>query len=133
MDTIGSLDRQRRIDLTRTVMRILDDWGIAAEHQVLLLGLPRETRARRLRQFRSDTPFPEEDELLVRVHYLLSIQNAIRTYFPHNAVGSNYWVTTRNIVLGRRTPLEVMIDDGLPGMRRILDILNGEVVQWGED
>jgi hypothetical protein len=130
MGTVHDLDHQRRIDLSETVMALLEQWGVTPEDQIRLLGLPPGLRPRKLVQYRSGTPLPEEDEISVRIHYLLSIHKALATLFPHNPQAADYWLTTPNRYFERTPPLEVMLQRDLEGMRLVLDHLTG-TGEWG--
>ena len=93
----ATLTLEERQALSRTIFRILDNWGIEATDQISLLGLPAETRSRSLKKYTSGTPLPEEQEIHWRISKLLSIQTCLDTVFPHNVAMANYWVTTENI------------------------------------
>lgn len=125
MATIIDMDQQRRVQLAQTVMGVLNGWGVPTDAQCVLLGLPEGTKARKLNQFRSGTAFPEDNAMLLRAHYILSIQNAVESMYPHNTEVGNYWVTTPNAFFNERTPLQVMLDSGVEGMETVVAHLNG--------
>ncbi len=125
MATVHELDHQRRADLANVVMQVLDDWDVANEHRPALLGLPATTRARSMNQFRKGQPFPDDEQVMVHVTTLLSINNAVRSMQPHNPTVGNYWITTPNAFFSDKSPLEIMVLHGLDGMRRVLNQLNG--------
>ncbi|MCI0506305.1 MAG: MbcA/ParS/Xre antitoxin family protein [Gammaproteobacteria bacterium] len=124
------MDMERRVDLARTLMSVLRNWGLTSEQQINLLGLPEETRFRMLNKFTSGAPYPDDYDSLMRANYLLSIQNAVDSLFPHNAAAANYWMTTPSHYFANHTPLEIMLNEGLEGMLRVLNYLNG-VEDWG--
>lgn len=130
MGTLNKIDDPNGAELGRTVLGILNAWGIEAEHQVTLLGLPPETRPRALNRYRSGTPFPDEQDCLLRAHYILSIQNAVESMYPHNASVGHLWVTTPNPMFSEKTPLEIMLLYGVEGMQRLVHHLNG-TGDWG--
>ena len=130
MSSLHSLDDQRRRDLSRTVMGLLESWGVSPEQQIVLLGLPADTRPRKLKQYQEDTPLPDSDELTVRIHYLLSIQKEMDKMFPHNPMAADYWVTTPNRFFNQRTPLDLMLSEGLNGLRMVIEHLRGSG-DWG--
>jgi hypothetical protein len=119
------MDTERRVDLARTLMSVLRNWGVAREQQVLLLGMPEDTRPRALNRFETGMPFPDDHDALTRANYLLSIQNAVDSLFPHNTTAANYWMTTQCQYFANQTPLDIMLNEGVAGMKRVLDYLNG--------
>ena len=119
------VDMDRRADLAQTILTVLRNWGVAKEQQIILLGLPEGTRPRTLNKFTMGAPFPDDDEALMRANYLLSIQNAVDSLFPHNTTAANYWMTTPCQSFANHTPLSIMLNEGLDGMKRVLDYLNG--------
>lgn len=125
MATIIDMDQQRRVQLAQTVMGVLNEWHVPPEAQCALLGFPEGTKSRKLNQFRNGTAFPEDRAMLLRAHYILSIQNAVGSMYPHNTEVGNYWVTTPNPFFNERTPLQVMLDSGVEGMETVVHHLNG--------
>jgi len=117
------LETDHLTELTAVVMRVLDDWGVAAKDQTVLLGLPAGTRGRTLERFRQGMPLPEDRTTLQRLSHLLTIERAVRTAFPHNAAMARFWVTTPHPLLGDLTPLDVMLMQGLEGMEQIVGFL----------
>ena len=119
------LEETERRELVQTVFLVLGRWDIQPDDQAILLGLPPGTRARALAKYRMGNALPDESGFLQRAHYLLSIHNAVGTFFPGNPTAANYWVTTRSPAFGGQAPLDIMRADGVDGMRRVLDHLNG--------
>lgn len=104
----------QKIEFTRRVINMLDEWGLEDSQQVVLLGLPESTRSRQIRKYRIDTPFPEDDEkLMERIEHLVGIADALRTSYPTNAHGGTMWMNRRNSRFDGRTPLAAMLEDGL--------------------
>ena len=50
--------------------------------------------------------------------------------FPHNPMAADYWVTTPNRFFNQRTPLELMVSEGLEGLRLVIEHLRGSG-DWG--
>jgi len=123
------MDIERRADLARTILTVLRNWGVESEDQINLLGLPEGTRTRVLNKFRTGEPFPDDYDSLMRANYLLSIQNAVTSLFPHNARAADYWMTTPSHYFAGSTPLQIMLNEGVEGMHRVLNYLNG-VEDW---
>lgn len=108
-----NLTLEQKIEFTRRVIDMLDDWGLDDNQQVQLLGLPEETRSRQIRKFRNETPFPDDENLMERIEHLVGIADALRTSYPTNAAGGSMWMNRRNSRFLDRTPLAAMLEDGL--------------------
>jgi hypothetical protein len=122
MDNILNPEEQEALAIT--VLKILDNWQVDPQHQVILLGLPEGTRPRALTRHRQGQALPNENEIMQRCQALLSIQSSLDTMFPHNTAMADYWVTTGNSQLGNKSPLQVMLENGLEGMRYVAGHLN---------
>jgi uncharacterized protein (DUF2384 family) len=125
LDRPEPFDQEHLSELTAVVLRLLDDWGIAPEDQPALLGLPAGTRPRALQRYRLGTPLPQDRETLERLSHLLNIERAVRTAFPHNVSMARFWITTPHPLFEDRTPLQVMLAEGLEGMVQIVSYLHG--------
>ncbi|MDA8364093.1 MAG: DUF2384 domain-containing protein [Gammaproteobacteria bacterium] len=110
------LSRDQRLDLTRAVIAILDRWGLSAADQVAILALPPGTRPGLIRQFRENMAFPDDAHVAERIEHLAGIADALRTSYPLNGAMDAIWMNTVNRRFDDRTPLEVMINDGLSGV-----------------
>jgi len=117
-------------DLVHTLLSILREWQVEPEQQIILLGMPNSTKARALNRVRAGEPLPECDRFLERAHFLLAIQNAVSSMYPHNAQAANYWVSTPSFFFGNYSPLQIMLNEGVAGMQRVLNNLNG-IDDWG--
>lgn len=124
-------DNEYRIDLTRTLLGVLSDWDIRPQDQLTLLGMPLDTKPRILNRFRAGMATPDNEEFLQRARYLLAINNAIESFFPHNITAANLWITTRSDNFGTKSPLDIMLLHGLQGMKYLSDLLDGRD-EWGE-
>jgi len=110
---VQNLTQEQKIEFTRRVINLLDDWGLEDSDQIRLLGLPEETRSRQVRKYRNDTPFPDDEKLMERVEHLVGIADALRTSYPTNAAGGSMWMNRRNSRFNDRTPIAAMLEDGL--------------------
>ena len=113
MEPIGTDDRSQ---LARSIVALLDEWGVSAGDQVALLALPEGTRSGAIRQHRQGAPFPEDSAVAERVDHLIGIADALRTTYPRNARMGAIWMNTANHRFDNRTPLAAMLADGLNGL-----------------
>ena len=107
-------DDDERMALTQAIVNLLDHWGANAEGQVSILALPAGTRAGAMRQFRKNTPFPDDQKVLERIEHLLGIADALRTAHPRNANMDAIWMNRPNRLFDQRTPLVVTLLEAGP-------------------
>ena len=105
-----------RIALTRAIMSILDEWGLQGADQVTVLDLPQGTPLRSLRKYRDNTPFPDHPATLERIEHIIGIADALRTSYPHNPPMGALWLRQVNRRFQDRSPLAIIVDDGLDGL-----------------
>jgi len=111
--------------LLSEALRILDKWHIEHSAQLQLLDLP-DMHPRMLKRARNGDSSVEEDQsLLQRIRHIFDINNTLQTMFPHNGSMADYWVTTPNVQLQQRSPLEFMLAHGEDGMQTVTDQLTG--------
>lgn len=113
--TLNTTERTRLAQLT---MDILDEWRLAPEDQLTLLGSPDKLKPRHLTRYRNGEPFPEDADLLEHARHVLGIQDALHLVFALNYNMPGVWLKQRNRFL-KGVPLEIMLDEGLNGMHRV--------------
>lgn len=115
---IDSPEIQTRKNLAQLAMNLFAFWSLSTKEQLTLLGLSTSSRVL-LTKYRNGEPLPTSRDVRDRVAWLLSVHKALALLYPTNKVLRAGWVKMRNEVFGGRTPLEVMIDDGLIGIARV--------------
>ena len=110
------IEADEKSQFARLIIALLDDWGVAPEHQVALLALPDDTRPGAIRQFRNGKPLPETEAVRERCEHLVGIADALRTSFPLNSRMGGVWMNRGHRQFDERTPLQVMIADGIQGV-----------------
>jgi len=111
-------DPEERKDLIQTIFQILNEWKVDLDLQVLLVGLPSETKSRELTKIKNGKAFPDENDFMLRAVEIISISKALQLAFPSNRTLSDLWVTTSTYTFADRAPLEVMLT-GLEGMKEV--------------
>ena len=110
---------EQQIQLTRAIFRILDAWQVPEDMQPALLGLDPALENRLLKRCRLGGPLPDRPEVYARAALLLQIDNALHKLFPRSELAAGLWVTTPRVKLGGITPLEVMLKQGIEGLKSI--------------
>lgn len=109
---LQSLSHEQKIEFTKDIMAMLDDWGVSHENKILLLDLPPEIKTRVVRRFYIDRPLPENRQVIKRIEHLLGIADAIRTSYPLNGQMAAFWLNKKNHRFDDKTPLEFMLQGG---------------------
>lgn len=112
-------DEATRMDLARVVASLFNRWQLPAEVQLALLGMSPESRKVLAQYRRGERALPNSRDTLDRAGYLLGIHKGLRLLFPEDETLRFGWVQRRNRLLGDRTPLQVMVEDGLLGLARV--------------
>jgi hypothetical protein len=117
MEEIINLDSEEaRATLTRMVVKLFDHWKLSSDDRLKVLGLdPGHILA-------ADTPLPAGD-VYIRIGLLISIHKVLGLLFPYDNNQKYSWIKAQRAFKGIR-PLDVIIDDGIPGIQRILNYLN---------
>jgi uncharacterized protein (DUF2384 family) len=108
-----------RAELTCALVTLLDSWGVRDIDKVRILGLPASTRVRMFKRYRQGTALPLDKQVLAHVDHLLGIVDALQTTYPRNTEIGSYWMNKPNRRFQNRTPISLLIDDGLSGLRRV--------------
>lgn len=108
-----------RRHLARVIATLFEKWELPTETQLALLGMSPESRKVLAQYRRGERSLPNSRDTLDRAGYLLGVHKALRLLFPEDTDLRYQWVQRRNRLLGERTPLEVMVDDGLVGLARV--------------
>jgi hypothetical protein len=124
----AELDQSERTTLASLTMNILEEWRIAPEDQLKLLGFPEDTKPRHLSKYKNGEPFPDDENILKHAKHLLGIQESLHIVFALNRNMPSFWLKNRNKVL-KGIPLQIMLDEGLGGMFRVWRYLDC-TVNW---
>jgi len=113
------MNHEECVSLARSIMAILDSWGLKGEAQMAILDMPAGIPLRALRRYRENTPFPESEQVYTRIEHIVGITDALRTTYPHNPPMGILWLQQKNKQFQGRIPLQIILDDGLPGLEEV--------------
>ena len=116
---MSSPSPQHQVEITRHIMRVLDEWQLSGKDIIKLLELPEKIRARNLDRFRDGEAFPESEETLLRIEHIAGIADALRTSFPRNAHMGILWMRTPHRRFKNQPPLAILSEQGLNGLRMV--------------
>lgn len=109
--TLGPEDRAL---LAKAVCRLFDLWGLDVASQSALLGFSPDSDA--VVGFREGAALPDDLVLMERVSHLLATHERLRLMFPHNRELVYRWPNVPNRAFDNRSPVEIMIKQGVSGM-----------------
>lgn len=112
----ANMNHDECVSLTRTIMAILDGWGLNGEAIMHVLAIPKGVPLRALRRYRDNTPFPDDAAIYERIEHIVGIADALRTTYPHNPPMGILWLQQNNRRFQDRAPLQVILDNGLEGL-----------------
>lgn len=113
-----------RKNLTKILMRLLNEWDLSTAHQLRLLGL-RETSRNMLIKYRNlESVIPYEQDKLDRVALLFAIYKNLYDLFPENKHLRQSWVKRKNKHLENKKPLDLMLEKGIFGFAYVMRYLD---------
>ncbi|GMT40311.1 MAG: hypothetical protein IEMM0001_1046 [bacterium] len=123
--------REKKMQRTQSIIRMLDLFGLDAEQQIRVLGFPEGTRTRILRQHRDNKPFPDDEQIQQRVSILAHISDALRTTYPTNPQMALFWIKQKNRHLDNLRPVEVLGRGSRNDLISVLSLLDC-TVHWDQ-
>ncbi|WP_041840057.1 MULTISPECIES: MbcA/ParS/Xre antitoxin family protein [Acidobacterium] len=129
METLPNLsDPSERARLSRSAIdgffSIVQLWGLPVEIAAQLLGgVPRST----LYRLKSSAGTRTIDQL-TRISYIIGIYKALHILLPKPLADT--WMTRPNdhSLFGGRTPLEYVLQHGMPGLHQVRSLLDSSIV-----
>ena len=116
---MSTRSEDERSGMARRTMAVVDQWQLNADEIVALLDLPKRTRRTQLERFRRGEALPDNPPLMVRAEHIVGIADALRTSFPRNSRIGARWLVTPHRRFRKRTPLSLMLEDGVNGLCRV--------------
>jgi hypothetical protein len=110
---LENFSQEQKVELTRLIMRMLDEWGVSHGDKIILLALPGQIRTRAMRRFYDNEALPDDEAVFERIDHLLGIADALRTSFPLNGHMASFWLNKKNQRFDNKTPLDYMLEGGL--------------------
>ncbi len=106
--------------ITPHIIGLLDEWKLAPEQILAVLGLEGEVSKRDLRKYRSRSrALPFSSELGERIEHISGITDALQTSFPHNSEMRIRWLRQPHRRFQGERPLAVILNEGLDGLVRV--------------
>jgi hypothetical protein len=118
------LTDQDLVDLTEVMSHIFRIWGVSSETQRSLLGLSPVAAEGLRAPLEEGGAFPAREECLDRAEQLMAIHECLRTAYPRSGAMAAHWLKQPHRRMDLRTPLDVMLEDGLPGLKQVRGLLD---------
>ncbi|SHJ88461.1 Protein of unknown function [Malonomonas rubra DSM 5091] len=108
---------KERQTLAKMLMRLFDLWELTLDEQSQILG--HAANISEIDRYRDGEPLDDNEELLIRAGILLGIHKSLRMLYPRNDEIAYRWISYRNKAFGNRRPLDVIIEEGVAGLRSV--------------
>jgi len=120
---MAGMSEEDRLELTRGILNMLDDWEISAKDQLTLLGLS-DVPAREVKRLRESRPLPDDPEIMQRIEHLICIADALRTTYPFSKRMGKMWMHKPNREFRQRTPVAIVVAEGMVGIISVRSYLD---------
>ena len=117
-----------RRQLTKMTMQLFSRWKLTTKEQLNLLGLNESSRYMLQRYRKGETMLPHERDKMDRVSLLFVIYENLYALFPENEKIRDEWICRKNKLLKDRTPLSIMLAEGILGIAKIARFLDLQLV-----
>jgi hypothetical protein len=107
--------------LAEVVMALFQQWKVHGVNQAALLGRPE------IDDLINKGGLPRDKELLERIGHLMAISRGLKRLYPYAPTVRDHWVWRHHEALAKKTPMEVMLAEGLSGMRRVRALLEQQL------
>ena len=77
--------------------------------------------------FKLGEPLPKDQVVLERIGHLLAIDRTLETLYPYTPRSRNRWISTPLAKFNEKSPLEIMLAEGIEGIKRIRRYIESEV------
>jgi hypothetical protein len=104
---------EARHALAEVLVAQFDRWDVHAVNQAALLALPDKTA------LQPGEPLPDDAVVMERAGHLLAIDRALLKRYPYQPERRDHWITHPNAKLDGKTPLELMLEGGVPAIREV--------------
>nr|CAA6801003.1 MAG: Unknown protein [uncultured Thiotrichaceae bacterium] len=117
---MSEFTNEQMIALTQAVVVHMDEWKISAEEMLDVLGVTGEVKTRHLNSFRQgNKSLPQKAAVIQRIDHIVGISDALRTTFPFSSQMRVMWLQKPHRRFQRRTPLNVMLEEGVSGLQKV--------------
>jgi len=120
---------EARAQITKIIMKLLDEWALPTSTQLNLLGLRETSRNMLTRYHKLDSIIPYDQDKLERIGILLAIYKNLYDLYPENKELRHHWLISKNTLLDNQRPIDIMTEKGLFGMAHIMRFLDLQMVQ----
>jgi hypothetical protein len=105
--------------LLRDAIHVLDQWKVPLEQQPVLLGLGNTLKPRQYNRYRLGTALSENSAVYHMARKILHIDDATQKLYPFSLESARIWVTVEQPLLGGKTSLDIILEQGSAGLDRI--------------
>lgn len=118
LQPLPNFSETERVAQAKALMRLFDLWDLTDQERTRLLG-GRDGAEATINHYRHGAPLDNAPDVLERAANLLAIHANLVRLYPENLQLAFSWVTTPNTAFEGCTPLDVMCNEGVTGIKRI--------------
>lgn len=124
MMDLTQISEQQKKQLTFNLMQVMENWKLADQDQITLLGLSDSLKPRHLYLYRKgDKAFDFNQTSINRSEMILGIHQSLGTTYPTNREYASIWLKRSAKKFKQKAPLELMLS-GEIGMKRVWHFLD---------
>lgn len=113
-------DEESRKAVIEAVLALLNRWNINETDQAKILGVTE------LADLQTTELLPDRTSVFNRIGYVLAIERELSQVFPYQPTKHDRWVIEPQEKLDGKTPMAIMLDQGIYGMKYLIQILKSE-------
>lgn len=107
---------ETRKALLEAIFALFERWHLHEVNQAQLLGVENLSELKQEK-------FPEDaTSILENTGQLLAIDRALLKFFPYEPTARDQWIFVPRSELGDETPLNVMLEQGTEGIRKVREL-----------
>ena len=116
-------DPEARAALVEVIFALFERWHMHELNQARLLGVDSVPDIKR-------NKFPEDaSRVLEHIGQLLAIDRALLKFFPYEPTARDQWIFVPQPKLENETPLTIMLEQGIEGIRKVRELLEERLAQ----
>jgi hypothetical protein len=116
-------DPEARKALVEAIFALFERWHVHELNQARLLGIDSVSDIK-------NNKFPDDaSQVLENIGQLLAIDRALLKFFPYEPTARDQWIFVPQPKLENETPLTIMLEQGIEGIRKVRELLEERLAQ----
>ena len=112
-------NEKNRTILTKAFFGILKNWNLTNDQEAKLLGWSYGQKRSKIDALKKGGAMEDDQDKLDRIREIINIHKNLRMLFPYQNDLAYQWIHEKRERFGNHTALDVMMEDGLLGIKAI--------------